>query len=216
LTVTEAVWASFPGDGSAVAEVTDAVLRIGLAPLYPEGTRYVAVMVRVAPAGIVPREHGNAVTQFPAVERNVKPAGVASATFAPAASLGPLFVTTIVNASVWPGVTDAGPVFVSRKSAEPDATGVEAVAVLLADAGSLLEALTVAALTIGFAPAYPDGTPYVAVITRFPPTGIVPRLHGNAVVQAPAVDTNVSPVGVTSATETPAASLGPAFVTVIV
>ena len=156
------------------------------------------------------------MTQLPAFERNVSPAGVGSATLTPAASLGPLFVTTIVKAIVCPGVTDAGPVFVSETSAEPAATGVVAVAVLLPDAGSVVVALTVATFTTGLAPAYPEGTLNVAVITRLAPAGTVPRLHGKAVVQAPALDTNVRPAGVTSATDTPAASLGPPFVTVIV
>jgi hypothetical protein len=110
-------------------------------------------MVRIAPDGTVPSAQGNAVTQLPAFERKVRPAGVASLTETPAASLGPLLVTVIVNARVWPGVTDAGPVFVRLTSADPAATGVDADPVLFAATGSDVVALTVVALTIGFAPA---------------------------------------------------------------
>ena len=48
------------------------------------------------------------------------------------------------------------------------------------------------------------------------PAGTVPSAHGKAVVQSPVFDTQVSPVGVTSATTTLSAFDGPAFVTVIV
>ncbi len=54
------------------------------------------------------------------------------------------------------------------------------------------------------------------MITRDCPAGMVPNAQGKAVVHAPALETNVSPGGVTSATLTPAASDGPALVTVIV
>ncbi len=43
-----------------------------------------------------------------------------------------------------------------------------------------------------------------------------PSAQGNALVQAPLVETKLSPAGVGSATETLAASLGPLLVTVIV
>ena len=69
---------------------------------------------------------------------------------------------------------------------------------------------------MGEAPAYPTGTENVAVIVRVAPAGTAPSAQGNAVVQSPAFDTNVSPAGVGSATVTPAASDGPSFVTVIV
>ena len=55
-----------------------------------------------------------------------------------------------------------------------------------------------------------------AVIVRVAPEATAPSAHGNAATQSPAFDTNVSPAGVTSATDTAAASDGPAFVTVIV
>ncbi len=110
-------------------------------------------MVRVAPAGTVPRAQGNADTQLPVVDRNVSPGGVASATFTLAAFEGPLLMTVMVNATVCPGVIDAGPVWVTCRSAEPPATGVETVPVLFPATGSAVAALAVVALTIGFAPA---------------------------------------------------------------
>jgi hypothetical protein len=48
------------------------------------------------------------------------------------------------------------------------------------------------------------------------PEARVPRTQGNGVVHAPVVLTNVRPDGVTSATVTPEASLGPVFVTTTV
>ena len=48
------------------------------------------------PAATVPREHGNAVTQSPALDTNERPLGVGSATLTAAASDVPLLVTMIV------------------------------------------------------------------------------------------------------------------------
>ena len=53
----------------------------------------------------------------------------------------------------------------------------------------------------------------VATIVALWPEASAPRAHGNGVVHAPVVLTNVRPGGVTSATVTPAASFGPVFVT---
>ncbi len=53
-------------------------------------------------------------------------------------------------------------------------------------------------------------------MTPVAPAATVPRLHGYAVVQSPEFETNVSPLGVTFATETRAASEGPLLVTVTV
>ena len=54
------------------------------------------------------------------------------------------------------------------------------------------------------------------MIVRVAPAGNVPRLHGKAVVQSPAFDDERQAGGVGSASVTPVASDGPAFVTVIV
>ena len=62
--------------------------------------------------------------------------------------------------------------------------------------GSGVVADTSATLTMGEAPAYPSGTENVAVIVRVAPAGTTPNAQGNAVVQSPAFDTNVSPAGV--------------------
>ncbi len=110
-------------------------------------------MVRVCPDGTVPSAHGNGVLQAPVVETKLRPVGVTSATETPAASEGPLLVTVIVYARVWPGVTDAGPFMERVISACPEFTGVDARPELFAATGSPVDALTVAAFTIGFAPA---------------------------------------------------------------
>jgi len=55
------------------------------------------------------------------------------------------------------------------------------------------------------------------VITRgAAPAATVPIVHGKAVTQSPAFDTNVSPAGVASSILTLSAFDGPAFVTAIV
>ena len=54
------------------------------------------------------------------------------------------------------------------------------------------------------------------MIVRIAPAGTTPSAHGKAVAQAPVFDTKARPVGVASLTTTPAASDGPALVTVIV
>ena len=53
-------------------------------------------------------------------------------------------------------------------------------------------------------------------MTWLAPAAMVPRAQGNVVVQGPVFETKLSPAGVTSATSTLVASLGPVFVTVIV
>src|ERR1700694_4428483 len=63
---------------------------------------------------------------------------------------------------------------------------------------------------------YVSGTWKVEVIVADCPTFRMPRLHGKALVQAPEFETNVRPAGVVSATTTPFATSGPAFVTKIV
>ena len=53
-------------------------------------------------------------------------------------------------------------------------------------------------------------------MTALPPDVIVPKLHGKAVTQAPEFETKVRLAGVVSDTETPVASPGPRFDTVVV
>src|SRR4051794_10304998 len=96
------------------------------------------------------------------------------------------------------------------------ATGVRAVASLFLTEASADELPTRATLTIGSGPLYPDGTPNVAVITFVSPAPTVPIWHGKDVVQAPPFETNVSPVGVGSWTDTLLAGWPPLLVTAIV
>jgi hypothetical protein len=75
------------------------------------------VIVRVAPAGIVPKLHGNALLQSRVFEAKAKPAGVGSVTTTFAASLKPLFVIAIVKTALCPGTMLAGGVLIMLKSA---------------------------------------------------------------------------------------------------
>jgi hypothetical protein len=110
-------------------------------------------MVRIAPGGTVPRVQGKAVVQVPLLETNVNPEGVAFATVTPAALLGPLLVTEIVNTKLVPGVTLAGTTLVNSRSAVPSTTGVTTETELLAVTGSAVAALTDAVFVMGFGPA---------------------------------------------------------------
>src|SRR3989304_6281992 len=65
-------------------------------------------MTWLAPAAPLPGAQGNAPVQSPALDTNVRPAGVTSATETPAASLGPLLVTVIVYTTLVPGATVPG------------------------------------------------------------------------------------------------------------
>ncbi len=116
------------------------------------------MIVRVAPAATVPKAQGKAPLQAPLFELNVSPAGVASATDTAPASLGPLLVTVIEYTTLMPGTTLAGPILVIARSAEAALTATLADWALLPATGSLVTVLAVAVLTIGSAPAYPDGT----------------------------------------------------------
>jgi hypothetical protein len=173
------------------------------------------VIERVSPAAIAPSAQGYADVQSPEFDTKVRPVGVVSATDTPAASDVPPFVTTTVYTMLVPAVADAGPVFATARSALR-ATGVDAVDVLFALVGSVVDVETVAVFTMGFGDVYDDGTEYVVVIVAVAPEAIVPSEHGYAVVHAPAFETKVSPVGVVSATETAVALFGPLFVTATV
>src|SRR5262249_62067878 len=54
------------------------------------------------------------------------------------------------------------------------------------------------------------------VMVAVAPGASTPRVHGNAVVQAPLFEVNVSPVGVGSFTTTPTAVDGPMLLTTVV
>src|SRR5262245_14640774 len=94
-----------------------------------------------------------------------------------------------------------------------------AVLVLLSRSGSIVGGIgldTVAVFTIGSGPANSAGTEKVVKMICDAPAASGPRVHGKAVVQAPLLDTNVSPAGGGSVTVAPATSDGPLFVTVSV
>ena len=146
-----------PGVGSVVVVDTVAVLSTGLGVVYDDGAAKVLVMVRVAPAGTMPSEHGNALTQAPVFDTNVRPVGDGSATLTAAASDTPLLVTTMVKTALVPGVTEAGPVLTTCTSAL-GLTGVDDVEVLLPGVGSVVVVDTVAVLSTGFGVVYEAGT----------------------------------------------------------
>ena len=81
-------------------------------------------MVRVAPAGTVPRLHGNVVTQAPAFETNESPAGVGSLTWSDGLSAvvhlaepaGQLYVD---EGNGWTKIADGGPASGGGLSEDP-------------------------------------------------------------------------------------------------
>src|SRR5262245_55796919 len=99
ITVPLAVAELLAGLGSAAAEVTEAVL-VRVVPLtVPGGTPATTVTVAVPPAGTAPRftvtvpPEAEAVPWLTATDWNTVPAGSASVSTAPWASLGPRLVT---------------------------------------------------------------------------------------------------------------------------
>jgi hypothetical protein len=149
----ETLWLLFAATGSAVVALTVALLTIGLGPAYVAGTSYVAVSVMLAPIAIFPSVQGKPPAHGAVTETNVRPAGVGSARETPMASSGPALITVIVYDTLAPGTALAGPVLLTERSALGAMTGVVTDAVLSAAFGSAVGELTVAVLTIGFAPA---------------------------------------------------------------
>src|SRR5262249_44603782 len=89
-----------------------------------------SVIVTVAPTGMAPIEHMIVVPVAPQVpcvdetETNVVPFGIGSDTDTSVSSVGPLFVTTIVQVIALPVVTGFGlPVFVIARSVTGDGGG---------------------------------------------------------------------------------------------
>src|SRR4029450_2329035 len=80
---------------SAEVVVTVDILAMGFGVVYPEGTANAVVILRVWPAGIVPRTQGNPVVQSPALPTKVNPVGVGSVTVTSVTSRVPLLVTVI-------------------------------------------------------------------------------------------------------------------------
>jgi hypothetical protein len=168
---------SLPPTGSGVDETTLAESTTGPVPANDDGTCHVVVIVRVAPAGMVASEHGNAPTHAPAFETNVTPAGAGLDTLTARASDGPSLRTVIVETKRSPASTEAGALLWIVTSADV-VTAVDDVAVSSCGVGSAAaeNAYTVAA--IGSGAVYDGGTAYVVVIVRDAPAGIVPSAHG--------------------------------------
>lgn len=206
--------------GSLVAELT--VAEFETEPLVAE-TVTTSTTVAFAPFARVPREHVTVVVpeHVPwdgVAETNVIPAGSASVMTTLVAALGPAFAMAMLYVILPFGAKDAGPVFVTERSA-CGVTVVVEVAVLLAKLGSGVgEPLAVAVLVI---------VPVVSVlvttrvIVLVPPLLMAPSEQVTVVVpeHVPCdgvTDTNVSPPGNVSVRMTLGAGLGPPLVTVMV
>jgi len=201
--------------GSVVTEETMAVLV--MLPSPPGGTEYVDVIIAVAPEASVPRLQGNAVIHVPLFETNRRPAGVGSLTETACAGDGPLFMTVMVKVAFCPAiravlsafVIDRSAVVVGAEPGDPDAE-LELFALL---GSGVIEDTLAEFVIVPFA----DGdTEYVDVIETLEPAASVPSEHGNVVVHAPLLETNVKPAGVGSLIDTACESDGPLLVTVIV
>jgi hypothetical protein len=169
-------------------------------------------MVALPPAANVPSEQGNGDAHAPELETNVRPAGVESVTCTLVAFPGPRLVTVMVYAAFWPAIREPESVLLIAKSAAAE-TGFVVELVLFDGNGSGVVELTVAVLVMF--PVAAGETAYVVVIVAVAKGTSVPSEHGKGVVQAPLLETNVSPAGVGSLTETLCASDGPAFVTLM-
>jgi hypothetical protein len=187
----------------------------------------VDVIVRVAPAGTVPRLHGNATAHAPAFETNVRFAGVGSATETACASDGPLFVTTVVKTTFAPpGTAVAGPVLAIARSADGDALPVD-VELLLPGFVSVVAVVTVAVFEMAVPVRTAGVTPTVSVKTpdangardaiehdTVPPAPTAGVVHAHP--PGDASETNVVPAGSVSDSATVTAVDGAAFATVSV
>lgn len=200
----------FAAFGSVELLDTDAVFES--VPLAVVAIVYVLEMPAEPPAPSAPIVQGNGVVHPPLFETNVMPAGVGSATVTPVADDGPLFRMLMKNVMFWPGFAVAGPPLVICTSAFVPIVPV-AVEELFSEFGSAVVALTDAVFEIE--PVAEDATRNVVVMAAVEPAVNVPIEHGNGVVQAPVLETNVVPAGVVSLTVTPVASDGPLFVTTI-
>jgi hypothetical protein len=154
----------------------------------------------------------------PEAEMNVTPAGSVSVTDRFAASDGPLLWTTRLYVTVPPAVTEPGPVLMIDRSADA-VTVVATVEVLLAGFGSAVVEDTDAVLDSAAACA---GAVTTTVINgAVAPVANVALVHVTDTLPAlvhtqpvPDADTNVTPAGSVSVTDTLPASDGPASATV--
>jgi hypothetical protein len=222
VTVVLAVEVLLPGTGSGVADDTVAELvKVPACAGAVTVTVIAGALVAVASAARVQvTETLPAFVQVqpaPDADTNVTPAGNVSRTDNDAASEGPLSVTVSVYATAPPATTVAGPVLTRARSAEP-VTEVEAVEVLLPGTGSGVALDTVAELvsvpgcagavttTVIVGAVAPEARAATVQVTDTLPAFV--HVH-----PAPDADTNATPAGSVSVTETLAAGDGPAFTT---
>jgi hypothetical protein len=219
VTVVDADALLLPGTGSVTPLVTLAVL-FNVPPVVGVTTM---VTVALAPFPRTPMEQITVLVplQLPwlgVADTYVTPAGNGSLTLTPVALFGPKLVTVIVYVRFWPTNTGSGEsVLLSDRSADKPLTVVVVVALLLPDTGSATLLVTLAVL-LNVPPAVGVTTIVTVALAAL---ARVPRLHVTVAVplQLPCdgvVDTQVTPPGSVSVTETPVAELGPLFVTVIV
>ena len=201
----------FAGTGSAVVADTDAVLVSE--PAWAGAVTVSVIVGAVAPVTSVALvQVTETLPEFeqahpvPAADTKVTPAGRVSVTVTFAASDGPLSTTTREYASEPAAVTVGGPVLVMARSAE-GVTVVVAVAVLLAGFGSGVAEETVA-VSVSVAPCAGAVTTTV-IARRRGPAVRVGRVHVAEtlplfvhVQPGPVADTNVTPAGSVSVTET--------------
>ena len=222
VTVVLTVELLLAGTGSAVVLDTDAVLdRLAACAGAVTTTVTSGAVVPVASAGRVHVTDTLPVFVHthpaPPADTNTTPAGNVSVTDTATASDGPLSTTDSEYVTFAPATTDAGPVLVRARSADP-VTPVEVDEVLFAGFGSAVVEDTDAVFvndpacagavttTVMVGAVTPDATdPTVQVTDTFP---VLEHTH-----PGPAADTNVTPAGSVSVTSTFAASEGPLLLT---
>jgi hypothetical protein len=212
-----------PAFGSAVVEDTDAVFVNE--PACAGAVTTTVIVGAVTPVANTARVHDTDTfpvfehTQpVPDADTNVTPAGNASVTRTPAASDGPRFTTTNEYVTVPPAVTVPGPVFVIDRSADADTdvvTDDELFAAFGSDVDDETDAVFVSEV------ACPGAVTTTVITGAVVPVVRIGRVHVTETLPTfvhvhpvPVADTNVTPAGRVSATDTFAASDGPAFATV--
>ena len=206
------------GTGSAVVDDTDAVfVRL---PACAGAVTTTVIAGAVAPVARVGRVHPTdtlpvlvQVQPAPAADTKVTPAGRVSVTETAAASDGPLSTTDNEYVTLAPATTVAGPVLVIARSAEA-VTPVVIEDVLFAGTGSAVVDDTEAVLVSeAVCAGAVTTTVMVGAVTPVASAGWVQVTDVLAtlvhVQPVPAADTNVTPAGRVSVTETAAASDGP-------
>ncbi len=220
VTVVFAIAVLLPETGSAVVEATDAVFVIVVG--WPGA---VTTMVKAVDDPVFQAARVHDTETLPVLlhvqppllgltETNVTPAGSVSVTLTLAASDGPRFCAVTVYVTLLPATTVAGPVLVTARSAD-GVTFVVAFAELFPATGSEVVVLMAAVLVI-VAPWAGAVTTIVKLVDE--PVAQVARVQVTEMlalllhVQPPLLgvaDTNVTPAGKVSNSDTFAASDGP-------